>query len=88
MTEPRPSPEPGNGKRRAILWIGPLDLLPGDSSVSTRFDAISSGVGGGPAGLVVGSSTTGDTADTGGNDVVWMGIEIVPDWHVAAVRLW
>ena len=30
------------------MWISHFDLLPGDASVLTSFNAISSGVGGGP----------------------------------------
>ncbi len=44
-----------------IMWINHLDLLPGDSSVITSFNAVSSGVGGGLSGLIIMSNTTGDT---------------------------
>jgi hypothetical protein len=70
----------------AVMWINPLDLLPGDASVTTTNDAVSSGVGGGLAGLVVHSSTTGENAQSGGNKVVWMGIQVPPGWHVTGVR--
>ena len=72
--------------RTAIMWVNPLDLLPGDGSVTTSFDAVSSGIGGGLAGLVVRSNTTGEDAASGGNKVVWMGLEIPPGWHVRGVR--
>jgi hypothetical protein len=76
----------GGRDRRAILWVNPLDLLPGDGSVTTSFDYVNSGVGGGLAGLVVRSSTTGENAASGGNKVVWMGLEIPPGWRVRGVR--
>ena len=78
--------EPGR-RRKAVLWINPLDLLPGDSSVTTTFDAVSSAVGSGLAGLVVHSSTTGENASSGGNKVVWMGIQVPPGWRVRGVRV-
>lgn len=71
----------------AIMWVNPLDLLPGDASVTTTFEAVSSGVGGGLAGLVVYSSTPGENAQSGGNKVVWMGIEVPPGWHITGVRV-
>ena len=73
--------------RGTVMWVNPLDLLPGDASVTTTFDAVSSGVGGGLAGLVVHSSTTGEDAQSGGNKVVWMGLEIPPGWHITGVRV-
>jgi hypothetical protein len=78
----------GHGHERdAVMWVNPLDLLPGDASVSTTVDAVNSGVGGGLAGLVVHSSTTGENAQSGGNKVVWMGLEIPPGWHIRGVRV-
>jgi hypothetical protein len=70
-----------------VLWVNPLDLRPGDPSVTTSNDALSSGVGGGLAGLVIGSSTTGEAATGGGNKVVWMGLQVPPDWDVTGVRV-
>jgi hypothetical protein len=70
----------------ALIWINPLDLLAGDASVTTTYDAVSSGVGGGLAGLVVHSSTPGENGQSGGNKVVWMGIQVPPGWHVTGVR--
>ena len=70
-----------------VLWVNPLDLLPGDPSVTTSSDAVSSGVGGGLAGLVIGSTTTGEDATGGGNKVVWMGLQVPPDWDVTGVRV-
>jgi hypothetical protein len=74
-------------KRSPVMWVNPLDLLAGDLSVTTTFDAVSSGVGGGLAGLVVHSSTTGEIAQGGGNKVVWMGLEVPPGWHITGVRV-
>jgi hypothetical protein len=74
-------------KRGPVLWVNPLDLLPGDPSVTTTFNAVSSGVGGGLAGLVVHSSTTGEIAQGGGNKVVWMGLQVPPGFHITGVRV-
>ena len=46
-------------RRTALMWINHFDLLPGDPSVFTSFNAISSGVGGGLTGLVIQYDTTG-----------------------------
>lgn len=73
--------------RRHVLWVNPLDLLPGDPSVTTTFNAVSSGIGSGLAGLVVHSSTTGEVAQSGGNKVVWMGLEVPPGFHITGVRV-
>src|SRR5262249_19386268 len=72
---------------RQVMWINHLDLLPGDSSVTTTHDAVSSGVGGGLAALVVHSSTTGENAAGGGNKGVWRGLQGSPGFHVRGVRL-
>ena len=53
-----------------VMWINHLALLPGDPSVTTSFNATSSGVGSGLSGLVIQSNTVGDTAPGGGNKVV------------------
>ena len=74
-------------KRDVVMWVNPLDLLPGDASVTTTFDAVSSGVGGGLAALVVHSSTSGENGSSGGNKVVWMGLEVPPGWRITGVRV-
>lgn len=74
-------------ERRIVMWVNPLDLLPGDPSVTTSNNAVSSGVGGGLAGLVIHSSTTGEIAQSGGNKVVWMGLQVPPGYHVTGVRV-
>lgn len=69
------------------LWIDHLSLESGDSSVDTSANAVNSGVGGGLAGLVIESSTTGEVADGGGNKVVWRALELPPDYTVTGVRV-
>src|SRR5688572_2544615 len=74
-------------RRKTIMWINHFDLLPGDPSVTTSFDAVSSGVGGGLTGLVIQSSTTGENAQGGGNKVVHMGLEVPPKYLIKGVRV-
>jgi hypothetical protein len=70
-----------------VYWLNHLDLMPGDPSVQTSFNAVSSGVGGGLSGLLVKSTTTGEDAQGGGNKVVEMGVA-VPPWNlVTGVRV-
>jgi len=73
--------------RKKIMWINHFDLLPGDPSVTTSFNAISSGVGGGLTGLVIQSSTTGETSPGGGNKVVHMGLQVPPGYNIKGVRV-
>jgi len=73
--------------RKTVMWINHFDLLPGDPSVTTSFNAVSSGVGGGLTGLVIQSSTTGENAQGGGNKVVHMGLEVPPGYLIKAVRV-
>lgn len=79
----------GETKRRTrhVMWIDHLSLLPGDPSVTTSNNAVTSGVGGGLAALVVHSSTPGDQAQGGGNKVVWTALEVPPGYLVAGVRV-
>ena len=70
-----------------IMWINHLDLLPGDSSVITSFNAVNSGVGGGLSGLIIMSNTTGDTATGGGNKVVEKGLQVPPGFLITGVRV-
>lgn len=72
---------------KTIMWINHFDLLPGDSSVTTSFNAVSSGVGGGLTGLVIQSSTTGETGSSGGNKVVHMGLQVPPGYIIKGVRV-
>ena len=73
--------------RKATMWINHFDLLPGDPSVTTSHNAVSSGVGGGLTGLVIQSSTTGDQAQGGGNKVVHMGLQVPPGYRIRGVRV-
>lgn len=73
--------------RKAIMWINHFDLLPGDASVTTSFNAVSSGVGGGLTGLVIQSTTTGENAQGGGNKVVHMGLQVPPGYSIRGVRV-
>ncbi len=86
ITAPDLRRTPQVNRRGEVMWINHLDLLPGDPSSTTSFNAINSGVGGGLAGLVIGSSTTGDTAPSGGNKVVWMGTQVPPGFIITGVR--
>ena len=74
-------------RRKTIMWVNHFDLLPGDPSVTTSFNAISSGVGGGLTGLVIQSTTTGEEAQGGGNKVVHMGLEVPPNYLIKGVRV-
>ncbi len=71
----------------SIMWINHLDLLAGDPSVVTSFNAVNSGVGGGLSGLIIMSTTTGDTATGGGNKVVEKGLQVPPGFSITGVRV-
>ncbi len=73
--------------KKPIMWINHFDLLPGDPSVKTSFNAVSSGVGGGLTGLVIESTTTGENAQGGGNKVVHMGLQVPPGYSIQGVRV-
>jgi hypothetical protein len=70
-----------------IQWVNHFDLLPGGSEVTTTFNSTTSGIGGGLTGLVIHSSTTGDTFTTGGNKVVHMALELAEDTRIKGVRV-
>jgi hypothetical protein len=72
--------------KRAVMWIDHFSFLPGDPSVTTSHNAVSSGVGGGLTGLVIASSTTGENA-TGGNKVVHRALEVPPGSTIKRVRV-
>ena len=82
MPTPKANPKPA-----VIMWIDHLALLPGDPSVQTSFNAISSGVGGGLSGLIIKSTTTGDTGQGGGNKVVQTALEVPPGFKITGVRV-
>jgi Subtilase family len=70
-----------------LMWVNHLDLLPGDSTVVTSNNSASSGVGGGLTGLVIESSTPGDTDSFGGIKVVHMSLDVPPSTLVTGVRV-
>ena len=78
---------PTGANQKAIMWVNHFDLLPGDPSVKTSFNAINSGVGGGLTGLVIESTTTGENAQGGGNKVVHMGLQVPPGYSIQGVRV-
>jgi hypothetical protein len=87
MPKSAPKKQPPKRKARTrIMWVNHLSLLPGDPSVLTSFNAISSGVGGGLSGLVVQSTSTGDTSG-GGNKVVEKALDVPPGLIVRGVRV-
>src|ERR1043165_1345919 len=73
--------------KNVVMWINHFDLLPGDASVTTSYNAVNSGVGGGLTGLVIQSSTTGENAQGGGNKVVHMGLQVPPGYSIRGVRV-
>src|SRR5277367_5154287 len=79
----KPKPKP----LKMTMWVNHLSLLAGDPSVITSFNAVSSGVGGGLSGLVIESTTTGDTGASGGNKVVEKSLDIPPGFLVKGVRI-
>jgi len=70
-----------------LMWIDHLGFLAGDPSVDVSFNAVNSGVGGGLAGLIIESSTTGEEAEGGGNKVVETGLSVPPGYLVEGVRV-
>lgn len=84
---PPPIPSDPEPAQPIIMWTNHLDFLPGDSSVTTSFNAVSSGVGGGLSGLIIGSTTTGEDATGGGNKVVEKGLQVPPGFLISGVRV-
>jgi hypothetical protein len=74
-------------QRAQLMWINHFALLPGDDSIKTSFNAVTSGVGGGLTGLVITSTTTGEIGTSGGNKVVHMAVEVPPGYMVNGVRI-
>ena len=68
------------------MWINHLDFLPGDPSVITDFNAVTSGVGTGLSGLIINSTTTGEIGG-GGNKVIEKGVPVPPIFDVSGVRI-
>jgi hypothetical protein len=69
-----------------IMWINHLDLVPGGDEVQTFFDSTNSGVGG-LSGLIVMSTTAGDTFTGGGNKVIEKGLQVPPNYKITGVRI-
>ena len=69
-----------------IMWINHLDFLAGHPSVVTSFNAVNSGVGSGLSGLIIMSTTIGDTVE-GGNKVVEKGLQVPPGFLITGVRV-
>lgn len=76
-----------NNTQASLMWINHLDLLAGDASVLTSFNAVNSGVGTGLSGLIIMSTTTGDMATGGGNKVVEKGLQVPPGFVITGVRV-
>jgi hypothetical protein len=77
----------GGGNVTNIMWINHFDFLPGDPSITTSSNAITSGIGGGLTGLVIESNTTGENAIGGGNKVVHRALEVPPGSIIKEVRV-
>jgi hypothetical protein len=75
------------GSQTATMWINHLDLVPGGDEVQTFFDSTNSGVGGGLSGLIVMSTTAGDTFTGGGNKVIEKGLQVPPNYKITGVRI-
>jgi len=77
----------GRGKDAKIQWVNHFDLLPGCPEITTSFRSTSSEIGGGLTGLVMASTTAGDTCEDTGNKVVQMALELAEDTRITGVRL-
>jgi hypothetical protein len=71
--------------RTALVWINHFDFLPGVPDVVTSFNSTSSGLG--LTGLVIQSTTAGETSIAGGNKVVHRALEVAPGWLIRSVRV-
>lgn len=69
-----------------VMWIDHLSLLAENPSVQVSFNAVSSGVGSGLSGLVVQSTTIGDTA-AGGQQGCLDSTRGAPRFKVTGVRV-
>ena len=84
---PSPPVVPTQPAAPVVMWINHLDFLPGDPTVTTSFNAITSGVGGGLSGLTIGSTTTGEGDETTGIKVVEKGLQVPPGYLISGVRV-
>lgn len=87
MTESNAGKPSAAAKPTKTLWINHLALLPGDPSVQTSFNAVSSGVGGGLSGLIVRSSSIGGVGQSGGGKAVETALEVPPGFNITGVRI-
>ncbi len=86
-SKPPPSPPPSPQPPEAfIMWINHLDFLPGDPTVTTSFNAITSGVGLGLSGLIIKSTTTGEGTEAE-KKVVEKGLQVSPGFLISGVRV-
>jgi hypothetical protein len=70
-----------------VAWVNHFALLPGGAEVTTTSNSTSSGIGGGLTGLVIHSSTTGETFADGGNKVVHMALDLPKNTIITGVRV-
>jgi hypothetical protein len=82
-----PGPGAGHGRGARIQWVNHFDLLPGCPEITTSYRSTSSGIGLGLTGLVMASTTAGDTCADNGNKVVQMALELAEDTRITGVRL-
>jgi len=75
------------GNQTATMWINHLDLVPGGAEVQTLYSSTSSGVGGGLSGLIVMSTTLGETFTPTGNKVIEKGLDVPPNYNITGVRI-
>lgn len=77
---------PSQAMADVVMWLNHLGFLPGDSSVKTSFEAVSSKVGG-LSGLNIQSTALGNTSPSGGNKVVEMGVQTIPGYNIVGVKV-
>lgn len=75
------------GTQTATMWINHLDLIPGGAEVQTLYSSNNSGVGSGLSGLIVMSTTTGETFTTGGDKLIEKGLDVPPNYKITGVRI-
>src|SRR5947208_3374978 len=61
--------------------------MPGGDELTTSYHSTSPGVGGGLTGLVIESTTTGETFVEGGNKVVHMALDLPKQTKIKGVRV-
>ena len=76
-----------SANQSTTMWINHLDLVPGGAELQTLYSSTSSGVGTGLSGLIVMSSTIGETFTPSGNKVIEKGLEVPPNYNITGVRI-